>query len=89
MRAMLSNCEAAQRLLDAGEPEAVAVAELMDLRHLSRSEAEMTIRVVAREINGARRRLRLRRQAAKPAPAHARRSDARSVSEGRFVLRLR
>jgi hypothetical protein len=71
---MLSNCEAAQLMLEAGEPESVAVAELMALRDLTRSDAEMTIRVVAREINGARRRLRLRRMAAYT-PAHARRDD--------------
>ena len=84
---MLTTREAAQRMLDAGEPEPVAVAELMALRGLPRSDAEMTVRVVAREIDGARRRMRLRRLASKAAPAHARR-NADGTPEGRFVLRL-
>ena len=84
---MLTTREAAQRMLDAGEPAPVAVAELMALRDLPRSDAEMTVRVVAREIDGARRRMRLRRLASRGVPAHARRTDDGS-SEGRFFLRL-
>ena len=88
--AMLSTREAARLLLDAGEPEEVAVAELMDLRSVSRADAEMTVRVVAREVAGTRRPRRTNRPAPTraTAPASARRDRQGGVTPGRFVLRL-
>ena len=47
---MLSNADAARRLLVAGEPTSVAVAELMAWRDLTRDDAELVVRVVARDL---------------------------------------
>jgi hypothetical protein len=47
---MLSTVEAARRLLAAGEPTSVAVAELMAWRDLRRGDAELIVRAVARDL---------------------------------------
>jgi hypothetical protein len=47
---VLSTVEAARRLLAAGEPTSVAVAELMAWRDLRRTDAELIVRAVARDL---------------------------------------
>ena len=47
---MLSNTDAARRLLVAGEPTSVAVAELMAWRDLTRGDAELVVAGAAREL---------------------------------------
>lgn len=47
---MLSSVDAARKLLLAGEPTSVTVAELMAWRELARRDAEQIVRVVARDL---------------------------------------